>query len=193
MPRKEPAIVVPDVRGEGLAAGSRAVEAAGASVTLSPDPDDASNCKVADQDVIGHLTSVASVTLTVRCTPPDVTGENADSAQSSLESEGFGISFNPDLGMAEPTACMVQSQDPSEDAAPGSAVAVRVSCELPDVRGQDGATAQRALEEAGFTVTLDPARSDPSVCTVKAQAPAGKATPGTNVTVTLDCPGAPWY
>jgi beta-lactam-binding protein with PASTA domain len=193
VPREGPGVHVPDVRGERVAAGRRAVERAGASVTLDPESDDASNCVVADQEVIGQATPEESVTLTVTCAPPDVTGDDGDSAGTNLEREGFEVSFDPDLSEADPTGCTVQSQAPSQHARPGSVVVLRVACQLPDVRKQDGAVAQRALEEAGFTVRFKPARPDPSDCTVKDQAPAGNALPGTEVTLALDCPGAPWY
>jgi len=119
---------------------------------------------------------------------PDVTGEDADSAQSDIESADLVASFDPD----EPPSggdCTVDDQDPGGDDSveSGAEVALTISCEVPDVTGVAGDEATQTLEDAGFEASLDSCDDDPASCTVEDQDPAGgeSADPGAEVALTV--------
>jgi beta-lactam-binding protein with PASTA domain len=119
---------------------------------------------------------------------PDVTGEDADSAQSDIESANLVASFDP----SDPPSggdCTVDDQDPEGDDSveSGAEVALTISCEVPDVTGADGDEATQRLEDAGFEVSLDSCDDDPGSCTVDDQDPAGgdTADPGMEVALTM--------
>ncbi len=95
------------------------------------DPSDPTVCTVSEQDPVSGepLDPGELVTLTLACEVPDMTGMDAESASGELESAGYSVTFDafhflPD----DPSACMVDSQDPTSDAEPGAEIELQLSC-----------------------------------------------------------------
>jgi beta-lactam-binding protein with PASTA domain len=190
MPPEERSVPVPKVVGEKVEAAHSKIERSGFAVTLNPDPGMASDCIVSDQSVASTAPQGAEVVLRVLCVVPDVSRKRADVAQTGLESQGFAAVFKPELGAADPSACAVESQELEGEVEPQSEVPLNVQCTVPDVVGQNADEATALLEDAGFTVTLEPPDpGDPTTCRVQKQKPTHEAEPGAGVRLRVGCPG----
>jgi beta-lactam-binding protein with PASTA domain len=121
---------------------------------------------------------------------PDVRGEDADTARSTLENEAFGVTFDPEEP-GDPTLCTVEDQDPSGEAEPGAEITLTLTCEAPDVTGDAVDDAVVAIEDAGYTATVRPNVEDPVPCTVEEQAPTGEVDLGENIVLRHDCVDIP--
>jgi eukaryotic-like serine/threonine-protein kinase len=190
VPLEERSAPVPKVVGEEVEAAQSRIERSGFAVTLNPDPGMASACIVSDQSVTSTAPHGAEVVLSVLCEVPDVTRKRADVAQTGLEDQGFAAVFKPELGAADPSACAVESQELEGEVEPQSEVPLNVQCTVPDVVGQNADEATAVLEDAGFTVTLEPPDpGDPTTCLVQKQRPTDEAEPGAGVRLKVGCPG----
>jgi beta-lactam-binding protein with PASTA domain len=118
---------------------------------------------------------------------PEVTGDLADAAQTTIEAEGFTVTFDPDEP-GDPSVCTVDDQDVIGEAEERTSVNLTISCEVPDVTGMDGASAIDELETANFTWHLDACDDDPGACTVADQDPL-EAQPGDEISLTMELDG----
>jgi len=182
-------VEIPDVTGEPALDAVSELEAVGFTASYDEEPPDPSICTVSEQDVVGEAARGIDVGLTVECEVPDVEGENAEDAESTLEDAGFTSTFEEEPD--DPSACTVATQDTTEDAAPGAEILLELTCvvDVPFLGGQDAQSAQSALEGLGLTVVFDPEPSDPYSCTVADQSATGEVDPGTEVVLTLECEG----
>ena len=87
-------------------------------MTLDPEPGDAEECEVDDQDVTDDVEPESTITLTVSCEVPDVTGKDAESAQSDLELGGYrGISSKSPMIRA-PALSRIKTPSPATKPTP---------------------------------------------------------------------------
>lgn len=131
---------------------------------------------------------------------PDVVGQPAADAQSTLESQGFSVTSS-DAPSTDVDAGLVISQNPTAGAqvAPGSSVAIVVSTGagagiVPDLVGLSIDDATTAATAAGFAVSFieDPDDPDPDGIVVS-QDPTTGAETGSNVVAQLSPDfGEPW-
>ena len=124
---------------------------------------------------------------------PDVLGQSEQSARQELEQAGFQVQVAeaPDNDTPEGLVS-AQSPDPGIQADRGSTVQITISTgpeqvTVPDVVGEDEETATQALEDAGFTVSVQnvPVLDPDEDGIVQAQDPEGgaQADPGSQVTI----------
>jgi len=118
------------------------------------------------------LTVHAPVTVVLSAGPeplkvPDVTGKSAEEAKSALVAAGFSVgparpTFDPD---AEPGTVLSSTPVAGSTAPRDSEVSLKISDALtvPDVRGQSRKDARKALENAGFIVTVGDPAFDPDI------------------------------
>jgi beta-lactam-binding protein with PASTA domain len=121
---------------------------------------------------------------------PDVTGEDADSASSTLEDEGFEVAFERE-GPDDPTLCTVENQDPSRYAEPGTEVTLSLTCEAPDVTGETVDDATTTLKDAGYSAKVRPKVDDTARCSVEKQDPTGEVELGETIVIRHDCVEVP--
>jgi eukaryotic-like serine/threonine-protein kinase len=123
---------------------------------------------------------------------PSVVGETFESASSQLQAQGFAVARR-DVDSDEPEGIVVR-QDPAggAQATRGSTVTLSVSrgpteSTIPDVTSRDEASAQVALEDAGFRVAVqDEETDDPnSDGIVLNQDPPGNSTAPQGSVVTI--------
>lgn len=122
-------VEVPELIGQPAADAVTDLEDLGLEGVYAVDPADESSCEVSEQDFeAGEAVDEGeTITITVECQVPDVTGTDAESAASELETGGFEWSydFEPD----DPYDCTVDSQDVEGLAAPGETVTLALSCD----------------------------------------------------------------
>jgi len=118
------------------------------------------------------LTVNAPVTVVLSAGPeplqvPDVTGKSATDAEKRLVAAGFAVgpavpTFD---AKAEPGAVLGSSPEAGTTAHRGSEVSLRIADALivPDVLGKSSKEARKALEKAGFTVTVGDPAFDPDI------------------------------
>jgi hypothetical protein len=103
--------------------------------------------------------SAAAETTTTEGTPvleiPDVVGSDLSDARSELRDAGFDVEVEYEDSAEEPGVVLAQDPPPGETEEPTVTLTVaRTPEEIPDVVGQQLATAQNTLEELGITVTV---------------------------------------
>lgn len=122
-------VEVPELIGQPAADAVTDLEDLGLEGVYATDPADESSCEVSEQDFeAGEAVAEGeTITLTVECQVPDMTGTDAESAASELETAGFEWSydFEPD----DPYECTVDSQDVEGLAPPGETVSLALTCE----------------------------------------------------------------
>ena len=118
---------------------------------------------------------------------PDVTGQTAEAASSTLEAAGFEPSFDrePD----DPSLCTVSDQDQTGEIEEGSEVILTLECmvEVPDLKGKPADDAASQLDELGLTAGYEEEPDDPSLCTVDRQSVVGEADPEGEVVLSVRC------
>jgi serine/threonine-protein kinase len=123
---------------------------------------------------------------------PSVIGLPYDQASAALQNDGFAVK-RTDVDSNQPKGTVVD-QSPSGSAPPGSAITLSVSrgpkqSTVPDVTNQDQASAQSALQTAGFKVQVQKQDvNDPGLeGIVLSQTPTGgtRANQGAPVTITV--------
>ncbi|MET0864673.1 MAG: PASTA domain-containing protein, partial [Nakamurella sp.] len=158
--------------GMTTAAASAAITAADLTAVIGTQPDFDNSVPVGavlrTVPVAGtQLTVDAPVTLVLSAGPeplevPDVTGTSAADAENRLVVAGFALgpasrTFDPE---AEPGSVLGSTPAAGTSAPRGSEISLQIAdaVTVPDVRGKSTKDAKKALEKAGFTVTVgDPA------------------------------------
>ena len=139
----------------------------------------------------------STVNLSVSAGPeavpvPNVVGQPQDEAQRILQEAGFLVQQEPiEVNDAEEGTVAEQDPGANEQVAAGSTVTIRVvsgpnTVAIPDVAGQDPATATNTLVDAGFQPTRsDEANNDVPAGTVIGTNPSAgtQVEPGSSVTV----------
>ena len=119
---------------------------------------------------------------------PDVTGEDAESASSTLEADGFGVVLEPE---GVPSLCTVEDQEPIGEAEPDVEVTLSLACEVPDVTGKNVEDAATNLEDAGYSAKVRPKVDDTALCSVEEQDPTGEVELGETIVLRHDCVEVP--
>ena len=119
---------------------------------------------------------------------PDVTGEDAESASSTLEGDGFGVVLEPE---GVPSLCTVEDQEPTGKAEPDAEVTLSLACEVPDVTGENVEDAATSLEDAGYSAKVRPKVDDTALCSVEEQAPTGEVELGETIVLRQNCVEVP--
>ena len=118
---------------------------------------------------------------------PDVTGQKAEEAASSLEAQGFKPTFAPEPD--DPSLCTVGGQDQTGEIERGSEVVLTLECmvDVPDVSDEPPDEAVSELQDLGLTTRFEKEPDDSSVCTVEDQDVVGRAEPESEVVLSLLC------
>jgi serine/threonine-protein kinase len=124
---------------------------------------------------------------------PDVTGKQFDEAQSTLQAAGFKVTRTDKESDKDAGTVLSQNPKGGTQADAGATVALTVATEptevdVPDVTGEDVATAVQRLSKAGFEVDqqsrdVDSPEGDNVV--IEQSPTAGKAKKGSNVTIVV--------
>ncbi len=142
----------------------------------------------------GDTVTLKVVTAPAQATVPDVTGEDVNSATSTLQQAGFTVTQQSRQSNQAAGTVIDQSPSGNSQAAPGSKVTLTVSSgpaqvTVPDVTGEDQATAANRLGSAGLTlgsVTNQPSATVPSGSVISTSPSAGtKVNPGSIVNVVV--------
>jgi beta-lactam-binding protein with PASTA domain len=213
--RGKPPVAVPDVVGQTESAATAALEQAGlkAGVLKVPASDPAGTV-VAQSQAAGEKvpkgstvqinvskgTSTTGTTTTGATSAagsiavPDVVDLKQAAAKKVLEDAGFKVDPKP-VPSNEPKGTVVaQFPAAGKTAKRGASIRINVSngdgkVAVPDVVGEDEASARQRLERAGFTVTvLDRDTSDPAEdgkVLDESPVPGGRLKPGAEVTITV--------
>jgi eukaryotic-like serine/threonine-protein kinase len=195
--------MVPDLTRQPLSAARRQLTDLGFTTSVERETSDTvtENHVISTRPPVGQTMDKGSNVVIVvssgkqRVAVPKVTDLDQDEARSTLEALGFQVTIGREVESADKDAGTVLTQAPAADArAPkGSTVTLTVAKKppevaVPDVSGQGRLAAQKALQAAGFKVTLVPTpvsdkgqdlrvtRTDPAA--------GGKAKKGSTVTVT---------
>ena len=118
---------------------------------------------------------------------PDVTGETADEANSTLEAAGFAPTFDSEPD--DPSLCTVSDQDQTGEIEEGSEVVLTLECmvDVPDLSDEPADEAVSLLENLGLATSYEEEPDNPSVCTVEDQDVVGEAEPESEVVLSLLC------
>jgi eukaryotic-like serine/threonine-protein kinase len=138
----------------------------------------------------------SSVTLVVSSGPeqvavPDVTGKSFDEASSTLQAAGLKVTRTDKESDQDPGTVLAQNPKGGVQVATGSSVALVVAkapstVEVPDVTGEDVATAVRKLSSEGFEInqqTRDVDSPEGDGVVIEQDPPNGKAKKGSSVTI----------
>lgn len=190
-------VSIPDVVGQPEADASSAITGAGLVVASTEAPNDAvpaGNVVSQDPAAATMVAPGSTVNIVVSTGPdapatvpvPDVVGQSAEDAQSTLEGAGFTVSAteqpSPDV-----EAGLVISTNPAggTEVAPGTEVAIVVSSGaqdvvVPDLTGMSKDDATAAAEAVGLTVTFveDADNPDPDGVVISQDPAAGTTVAG---------------
>lgn len=161
-------INVPDVRDKKAEDARRMLEDAGLVVNskLREEPnEEIPRGSVIDQSPAAgsQVSKGTKVTLTVSSgletkTVPDVTGQNLESARTTLESAGFVVEVT-EVDSDKEKGTVVEVPQQGEELTVGTTVELRVSrgnqVKMPQVEGRSISDAQNALADAGFSGTIN--------------------------------------
>jgi serine/threonine-protein kinase len=138
----------------------------------------------------------SSVTLVVSSGPeqvavPDVTGKTYDEASSTLQAAGLKVTRTDKESDQDPGTVLGQNPKGGVQVATGSSVALIVAkapstVAVPDVTGEDVATAVRKLSSEGFEInqqTRDVDSPEGDGVVIEQDPPNGKAKKGSTVTI----------
>ena len=122
-----------------------------------------------------------------RAEVPDVIGQQADEAGSTLEAAGFEPSFDPEPD--DSRLCTVSDQDQTGEVERGAEVILTLECtvDVPDLSDEPAEDAVSRLEDLGLTASYEAEPDDLSVCTVEDQDVVGEAEPNSEVVLSLIC------
>jgi serine/threonine-protein kinase len=149
----------------------------------------AGGAEVEEGTAVDMVVGVAPDTLLV----PNLVGLDEDRARNALEAQGFtgGISSRPVASLEDQGTVVSVSPDEGQQAAPNAPITLEISTgtvPLPDVRGQDEATATKTLQDAGFsnisTTEVDSTEPEGSVIGTD-PAPGSQTAAGTRITLQL--------
>ena len=199
-------VAVPDVVGQDQAAATAALQAEGLTVgAVTSEPDDTveTGQVIRTDPAAGEtLDEGSAVALVVSAGPnpitvPRVVGLTEDDARANLESQGFTGSINSQQVESLQDEGTVVSVDPAagQQVAPDTSITLQISTgtiALPDVAGQDQATAETTLRTAGLTVITpqNVERDDVAAGTVVSTEPGAntQVTADTEITVLIAVP-----
>lgn len=118
---------------------------------------------------------------------PDVTGQTAEEASSSLEAEGLEPIFDPEP--EDSSLCTVSYQDQTGEIEEGSEVILTLECmvDVPDLSDEPADDAVSELEDLGLTTSFEEEPDDSSVCNVEDQDVVGEVEPESEVVLSLSC------
>ncbi len=121
---------------------------------------------------------------------PNVTGQQENQAQSTLQAQGFLVSVKSDPTSTQPTGTVVAQSPSGGTAAPGSTVTITVSggaVTVPSVIGESQQTATQVLTQAGFKVSVTQGSGGAQYAngTVFNQVPAANGTAAKGSTVNI--------
>jgi beta-lactam-binding protein with PASTA domain/tRNA A-37 threonylcarbamoyl transferase component Bud32 len=176
----------------GLTVGQVTTEASSAEqegLVLSTDP--AGGARVDRDSEVALVVGAGPDTLTV----PPIVNLDADDAQTALRNAGFTGNVNTDQVDSLEDENTVVAADPGQgsQAAPDTDFTLQVSdgdAALPDVTGQDEATARDTLSTAGFTrVSSEEVDSDQPAGTVVASDPSADTQASADEQITLQVSG----
>ncbi|MDO5030267.1 MAG: Stk1 family PASTA domain-containing Ser/Thr kinase [Corynebacterium sp.] len=161
-------INVPDVRDKKAEDARRMLEDAG--LVVNSKLREETNEEIPRGSVIDQSPAAGSqvskgtkVTLTVSSgletkTVPDVTGQNLESARTTLESAGFVVEVT-EVDSEKEKGTVVEVPQQGEELTVGTTVELRVSrgnqVKMPQVEGRSLSDAQNALADAGFSGTIN--------------------------------------
>jgi serine/threonine-protein kinase len=179
------------LQNEGLKVATQDVPAGlgfgpGSVVDQSPKPPS----KVSKGDTVTLKVAGAPAQVTV----PDVTGQDVSSATTQLQQAGFTVSQQAQQSNQTPGTVIDQSPAGNTQADQGSKVTLTVSSgpaqvTVPDVTGEDQATAANRLGSAGLTlgsVTNQPSATVPSGNVISTSPSAGtKVNPSSTVNLVV--------
>jgi beta-lactam-binding protein with PASTA domain len=162
-------VAVPDVKGLPEAEAVAALEGAGLEVAVTRVPsDEVEGTVVAQSPAAGaevvrgsgvqiNVAARRTGTTAAAVTIPDVVGLTESAAARRLRAAGLEVETNP-VESAEPAGRVVR-QNPAAGTRRSRGAVVRIDVSegttVPDVVGEDEATATQRLEQAGFTVTVE--------------------------------------
>ena len=179
---------VPSVEGRSQQEAVTALEEAGFGVTVTESESAADQeGEVISQSPgggetagVGSTVEIAVGTGPALVNVPNLYGNTPDQASTILENAGLELGAQNSAYSNEVAAGGIISQDPAsgESVEPGTAVGVTVSdgperLPIPDVTGQDLATAQQNVWNAGFAYTSVEVQSDEPAGTVVSTDPPG--------------------
>jgi serine/threonine-protein kinase len=121
---------------------------------------------------------------------PNVTGQQENQAQSTLQAQGFQVTVKSDPTSTLPIGQVISQSPSGGTAAPGSTVTITVSggtVSVPSVIGDSQATATQILTQAGFQVSVTQGAGAAQYAngTVFNQYPAANGTAAKGATVTI--------
>ncbi len=122
---------VPDVVGKTAGAAEEAISEAKLRVTFRDIPTDDQSCRVVAQKPRPGTEAEESSEVNLRCEVkvPNLVGRKADPAESKLSGLGFESRLRNEPSDLDLSRCRVASQSKRGTAAPGSVVALNLSCE----------------------------------------------------------------
>jgi serine/threonine-protein kinase len=190
---------IPGVEGQTQAEATRRLEDAGFKVTVRKRASDTVKKGIAIETRPGEGTPVergSTVILYVSAGPqtvavPNVVGTQLDAARTALTGAGFTVTVTEKEDKADPGTVLSQSPAANATAPKGSEVALVVAkapatVDVPNVVGQDEATAIDTLTKAGFDVSeqqVDVTDEGQDGTVVQQDPSGGKAKPGSKVTI----------
>jgi beta-lactam-binding protein with PASTA domain len=210
-------VVVPDVVGQSQSAATTALEQAGLKAGVLEVPGAGPKGTVVAQSpraaekapkgstvqinvskgVATTTTTTTTATTTTPATPvtvPDVVGNTQAAAKQRLENAGFKVDAKQVLSTEPKGTVVAQFPAAGQTAKRGASIRINVSAgdgrkAVPDVTGDDEATARQRLENAGFTVNVvDQDTTDPTEDGIVVdQDPAGgdRRKPGAEITIVV--------
>jgi eukaryotic-like serine/threonine-protein kinase len=197
----KPKVTVPDVRGRPVTDAIAALAGIGLNPHIvhiySPQPADTVTGQFpspGDRVIKGSNVRINVSRGAKPVSVPDVTSQPYLNAKSALEGQGFKV-LRTDVQSDQAEGVVVaEDPPPGQQVSKGSTITLSVSkgpatTQIPDVRGQDPATAQSLLAQAGLTpsVVFQPV-TDPSqdgIVLDQNPAPGGDAKSGEIVIITV--------
>ncbi len=175
------------IKNAGLPAPALAYQASSTvakGLVIRSNPAEGDN--VAARTVVTLYVSTGAAPVTV----PDVEGKQENTAQATLQSDGFQVKIQTDATSTEPSGTVVnQSPLGGTSVPPGSTVTIFVSggTTVPDVVGVPGASAVTLLQNDGFKVNqvLAAGPAGTASGSVWQQTPAANSTEAAGSTVTI--------
>lgn len=168
-------VEVPDVSDFNSADAQKAIEDAGLKFLAIPTPSDTiEKDKVVSQTPLGGVKAAKDSTVNVQIstgptsvTVPDLSGKTQEEASAALTALGLQAGTVNAVESATVPEKNVISSDPAANTpvAPGTKVNLTISTgriTLPSYLGQDYKVAQKALQDMGFSVSLDPQENSSS-------------------------------
>jgi eukaryotic-like serine/threonine-protein kinase len=179
------------LQGDGFKVSTQSVPSAfgqGPGTVLTQDPRSGTSAPKGSTVTLSVVSTPAQVTV------PDVTGQDVGTATSTLQQAGFTVGQQPQQSNQAAGTVINQSPAGNSQAAQGSKVTLTVSSgpaqiTVPDVVGEDQATAANRLGSAGLSlgnVTNQPSATVPNGTVISTSPSAGtKVNSGTAVSLVV--------